>query len=263
MAVVDVAGQTLFYVDDGAGPPLVWLHGFPLDHSMWQGAHREFRSTHRVLIPDLRGFGRSASSDDLITMDRLADDVVAMLDHAGVTGSVTLGGLSMGGYVAFALWRRHPDRIARLILSNTRAIADTDEIRARREKLAALVVKDGARIVAETMLPTLFGPDTNEHRPAVVDAVRNMILANPPRGIAAVSRGLAARLDSTPTLPTITVPTLVVIGNHDVISPPGEMREFAAKLPHATVVELPRAGHLAPMESPTEFHQAIREWLAG
>lgn len=252
----------LFIIDEGTGSPLVFLHGFPLSHAMWDGQRRYFRETNRVLIPDLRGFGRSTSQDDVVTMEQFADDVLELLDHTGITEPVTLCGLSMGGYIAFAFARKYPHRLARLVLCDTRSLPDSTEQAQGRLALADRVLVEGARIVAELMLPKLFGPHTNEHRPSVVDSVRNVMLANSPRAIAAAQRGMAARPDATPYLAEIAVPTLVVVGAHDVISPPDEMRQIAAAMPHATFVELAHVGHMAPLEAPAAFNAALRDWLA-
>lgn len=252
----------LYAIDEGTGSPLVFLHGFPLSHAMWDGQRRFFRGTHRVLIPDLRGFGRSISQDDAVTMEQFADDVVELLDHAGINEPVTLCGLSMGGYIAFAFARKYPQKLARLVLCDTRSLPDTPEQAQSRRQLADKVVVEGARVVAELMLPKLFGPHTNEHRPNVVDAVRNVMLANSPRAIAAAQRGMAERPDATPDLPEIAVPTLVVVGAHDVISPPDEMRQIAAAIPHAEFVTLANAGHMAPLEDPATFNAALHDWLA-
>jgi len=259
---VEVNGLRMHLIDEGDGPAFVFLHGFPLDHSMWDGQRREFRSSHRVLIPDQRGLGRTAAYDDIVTMDQFADDCAAMLDAVGVTEPVTLCGLSMGGCVAFAMLRRHAARVGRLILCDCRALPDTPEAAENRRKLADRVLVDGPRVVAEVMLPRLFGPHTNEHRPQIVDAVRNVILAASSRGVAAAQRGLGARPDCTPQLANITVPTLILVGEHDLISPPAEMQQFAAAIPNATMKVIPGTGHMAPQEDPAAVNAAIREWLS-
>jgi 3-oxoadipate enol-lactonase len=262
MPAVTVNGVRLNVIDEGDGPPLVFLHGFPLDHSMWDGQRREFRSTHRVIIPDLRGLGRSEVSPIPVTMDVFADDVAALLDAVGVTEPAIVCGLSMGGCVAFAFVRRHAQRLKGLILCDCRAVADTPEMVANRRKLADHVLTDGPPVVVETMMPRLFGPTTNEKSPFITDAVRNVMLASSSRGIAAAQLALADRPDSTPTLADIAVPTLVIVGEHDIISPPAEMQGFAAQIRGAECVVIPAAGHMAPQEKPAEVNRAIRDWLS-
>ncbi|OYW24822.1 MAG: hypothetical protein B7Z55_01090 [Planctomycetales bacterium 12-60-4] len=262
MPFVDVSGLRMHLIDEGDGSPLVFLHGFPLDHSMWDGQRRGFRSSHRVLIPDQRGFGKSTNRNDIVSMDQFADDVAAMLDAVGAEGSVTLCGLSMGGYVALAFARRHAHRLGRLVLCDTRSLPDTPEMAENRRKLADRVLTEGSRIVVDAMLPRLFGPHTNERHPEIVDAVRNVMLATSPRAIAAAQRGMAERPDSTPSLSEIRVPTLVIVGEHDVISPPDEMRAMATAIPNATYVELSEIGHMSPTEDPVRFNAALQDWLA-
>jgi 3-oxoadipate enol-lactonase len=263
MPSVTVNGTRLHVIDEGDGPPLVFLHGFPLDHSMWDGQRREFRNSHRVILPDLRGLGRSEVSSVPVTMDLFADDVAALLDALGVSEPAIVCGLSMGGCVAFAFARRHAARLKGLILCDCRAVPDTPEMVANRRKLAEKVLTDGPPAVVETMMPRLFGPTTNEKQPQVTDAVRNVMLASSSRGIAAAQLALADRPDSTPTLSEIKVPTLIIVGEHDVISPPAEMQGIAAAIPDAKAVVIPGAGHMAPLEKPLEVNRAIRDWMKG
>jgi 3-oxoadipate enol-lactonase len=262
MPLLEIRGLRFHMIDEGDREPLVFLHGFPLDHSMWDAQRREFRSSQRVLIPDLRGLGRSAPGDEPVTMDLFADDVAALLDAAGVAEPVALCGLSMGGCIALAFLKKFPGRVKSLILCDARAAADTPEAAENRHKLADKVLTDGPRVVAEVMLPRLFAHETNERHPHLVDAVRNVMLANSSRGIAAAQRALATRPDCTPFLPEIRVPTLLIVGEHDVISPPAEMQGMAAAIPGARCVVIPHAGHMAPLEQPAAVNAALREFLA-
>ncbi|MBI1344939.1 alpha/beta fold hydrolase [bacterium] len=261
MPYIEIPGLRLHVIDEGDHDPLVFLHGFPLSHEMWDAQRREFRNTHRVIIPDLRGFGRSTSQDDMVTMDQFADDVAALLAAMDLSQPVTLCGLSMGGYIAMAFARRYPQRLGRLILTDTKSLPDTPETAANRERMANLVLKEGPTPLIATMMPRLFGPQTNEKQPYVTDAVRNVMLANSSRAIAAAQRGMAVRPDSTPSLKDITVPTLVISGEYDAISPPDEMRTFAAEIPHSEFALIPGVGHMTPMEAPQEFNAAVRDWL--
>ena len=261
MPYIATPGLRLHVIDEGDHDPIVFLHGFPLSHEMWDAQRRAFRDTHRVIIPDLRGFGRSTSQDEMVTMDQFADDIAAMLDAMDLAQPVTLCGLSMGGYIAMAFARRYPQRLGRLVLTNTKSLPDTPEAAANRERMANLVLKDGPTPLVAAMLPRMFGPHTNEEQPYVTDAVRNVMLANSSRAIAAAQRGMAIRPDSTPSLKDITVPTLVIAGEHDAISTPDEMRAFAAEIPQAEFVLIPGVGHMTPMEAPQEFNMALLNWL--
>lgn len=268
---VQLADCRLHVLDEGRGPVLLLVHGFPLDHSMWREQASGLAGAHRVVAPDLRGFGlsvvpslhgRSQDALDTISMAQLADDLAALLDALGIQEPITLCGLSMGGYVAFEFWRRHGSRLARLILCDTQAVADTPEAARGRFELADKVLSQGAMVVAEAMLPKLISPANMSRLPAVVEAVRQMILRTPPATIAAALRGLAGRDDFTSRLSQIDVPSLVICGQHDAICPPEKMRGLAAALPNARYVEIAGAGHVAPLESPAEVNAAVREFLA-
>lgn len=258
---VAVNGASFAVEQAGEGEPILLVHGFPLNHRMWQAQVAALSATHRVIAPDLRGLGGSGGAAGVVTMDQYADDLAGLLDTLGVTEPVTLCGLSMGGYVAFAFVRRHRDRLARLILCDTKAAADPPERKADRVKTAEQVLAEGTARLVESMPKSLLAPSTFETRPAVVAAVREMIASAPPAGVAAASRGMAARPDSNDLLPRIDVPTLVLSGEHDAITPPAEMRAMAERIRGATFELIPDAGHMSPMENPAAVNAAIRRFL--
>lgn len=259
-------GEDQFYVADNkldtASDVLVFLHGFPLNHAMWSAQLDAFDKTYRVIAPDLRGHGASSVTEGTVTMRQMADDVAGLLDAMKINTPITLCGLSMGGYVAWEFWRAYPQRLARLIMCDTRAVADTEEVARARQMMAAQVVASGSQLAAESMTPKLFASSTQTDQPEKVELVRNMILNTDPQGIAATQRGMAQRVDMTPHLSNITTPTLVLCGAADTISPPTEMQSFANEMPSATFVEILNAGHLAPLENPTACNHAIRDFLA-
>ena len=261
MKRVDVGDFSLAVLDQGSGPTLLFLHGFPLDGSMWNAQREAFSDRYRVVVPDLRGFGASDATDGLATMEQLADDVARLLDALGIATPVILAGLSMGGYVAWQFWRRHPERLRALLLCNTRALADAPEIARGRLQTAEAVLAQGPQIMAEPMLRRLFAPETWQAMPERVEAMRRIIHHASPRGVAAALRGMAERPDVTDWLPEISVPTLLVGGEHDGISPPAEMREIAARMPHAEYREVPAAGHMAPYERPEAFNAIVAPWF--
>jgi 3-oxoadipate enol-lactonase len=246
----------------GNGQPLVLVHGFPLDHSMWQGQIDAFANGYQVIAPDLRGFGQSTVSPGLVTMQRMADDIAQVLNGLAIDQPIVLCGLSMGGYVAWQFALRHRERLAKLILCDTKAAADTPEAAANRIAMADKVQREGAAFVAEAMLPKLFAPDHLQASPPYIEATRQVILRTDPKAIAAAQRGMAQRPDMTDRLAQFDVPALVLCGQHDAISPPAEMRSIAEKLPQATYVEIAGAGHMAPLEKPAEVNAAIRQFLA-
>lgn len=249
----------------GAGKPVLLVHGFPFHRGQWSAIVPALALHARVIVPDLRGFGGSAfgpSGDEIVqSMDAHADELAELLDSLRVSEPVTLVGFSMGGYVSFSFFRRHRARIGALALCNTRAIADTPEGAAGRATLAARVLVEGPAPVIEGMLPRLLAPETLASRPDVVASVGELMEVAPPAGIAASLRGMAARRDSTALLPHIDVPTLVVVGEHDVISPPAEMRSIATAISRARLVELPRCGHMSTHEAPQGLASALESFV--
>ena len=256
-----IDGVEIEYDVRGEGAPLLLLHAFPLGLFMWEAQVEALSATHRVVRFDARGFGGSAAGEGPLTMERIADDGAFLLDHLGIERAV-VGGCSMGGYAAFAFVRRHPQRLAGLILQDTRAGADSAEARAGRATLAAKVLAEGASAAIEAFLPKLLGETTQRERLALVASVRERILGTPPQGIASALHGLAARADSRETLPTIAVPTLVLVGAEDVLTPPSEATTMAAAIPRARLDVIPAAGHLANLENPGAVNAALRAFLA-
>jgi pimeloyl-ACP methyl ester carboxylesterase len=229
---------------------------------MWEHQLEALSMAHRLIAPDLRGHGESSAPDGVYTMDEMADDVVGLLDHLNITQPVVLGGLSMGGYVALSLVIRHPERVRGLILMDSRAAADTPEAARLREETARTVLRAGhPGSMMETMIPRLFGKATLEHYPQRVGPMLAVMERTLALGIAGALRGMAIRPDRRNDLHLIKVPALVLTGEDDVISPPGEAREIAQALPDAHLEVIPAAGHLAPYENPTAVNRAILRFL--
>jgi pimeloyl-ACP methyl ester carboxylesterase len=248
-------------LDAGEGQPLLLVHGFPLDHTMWRAQIDYFAGLCRVIAPDLRGFGGSDGAGDKTSMELFADDLARLLERLDVRWPAAFCGLSMGGYIAWQFLRRHPQRLERLILCDTRAAADSPEAAQARRESAARVLQKGAAVVAEAMAPKLLSDETRRRRPAVAAAVDRTMRAANPQGLAAALRGMAEREDATSLLGTIDIPTLVLCGEEDAISPVAEMRGLAQAIPGARFVEIPAAGHLAPLENPQPVNEAIRQHL--
>jgi 3-oxoadipate enol-lactonase len=251
----------LHYDQAGNGIPLLLIHGYPLDHTLWQPQVDGLADIARVIAPDLRGFGQSDAPEGVSTMETYADDLRALLDALKVERAVVCG-LSMGGYVALAFWRKYADRARRLILVDTRAGADAPAARQARLDMVEQVKQHGSAPAADAMLPRLLAPSTYQSRPDLVESVHAMMLRQSPAGIIGAQLGMAERPDSTATLPTITVPTLVVFGAEDVITPAEtEGRSLADAIPGAKLVIIPNAGHLSNFEQPEAFNAAVREFL--
>ncbi len=261
MKQVAVGNVQLSVKDQGEGPALLLVHGFPVDHSMWTGQIEDLSREYRVIAPDLRGFGRSDVSQGTVLMEQYADDLAALLDALCVNDRVTLCGLSMGGYVAWQFWGRHQSRLNGLVLCDTRAEADTPDVVSTRLESADRVLAEGIGFLADSMMEKLFAPSTLRDRPEIADATKNVMLATPRDGAAAAQRGMAARPDSSDILSQIAVPTLVICGEHDVISTVDEMRGIAQQISGAVYVQIANAAHMSPLENPREVNAAIRDFL--
>jgi pimeloyl-ACP methyl ester carboxylesterase len=260
MPTLHVNGCDLHYLDVGQGPRcVILLHAFPLHGGMWAAQVEALSRTHRVLVPDYRGLGLSSPATTASTMALLAEDVRALLGHLRIARTAVVG-LSMGGYLAFELWRQAPGLIRGLALCDTKAGADTAEGAAGRETFAKGALEHGLPWVADAMVPKLLRPGAEA---AAVKAVRQLVAGGTPAGVAAAARGLGARPDSTATMATISVPTLVVVGEEDGLTPPADAEKLAAGIPGARLVRLPGAGHLSNLEAPAAFTAALEGFLGG
>ncbi|MFN8061796.1 MAG: alpha/beta fold hydrolase [Vicinamibacterales bacterium] len=254
------AGRRLHYREAGEGAPLVLLHAFPLSADLWEPQLAAPPAGWRLLAPDFRGFGAS-TSEGARHVDAHVEDVLGLLDGLGLE-RVALAGLSMGGYVALALAKLAPERLRALVLVDTRAESDTPEGRETRTRMQQLALAEGARAIADAWIPKLVGPTTLESRPAVLTTLRAIIEPTSPTAIADALETLKTRPDSRPLLPFITVPTLVVVGEEDGLTPVAMSEAMHRRLPHATLVVIPQAGHLASLERPQAFNEALTAFLA-
>jgi 3-oxoadipate enol-lactonase len=251
------------YLEAGTGTPVVLLHAFPLNADMWRPQLAHVPDGHRYIAPDLRGFGPAATdrpSSATTTMAEMASDVGLLLDALEIQHA-TIGGLSMGGYVAFALFRLAPERFSGLLLADTRSQADTAEGREARRKMVELLRQHGPSAVADEMLPRLLGDTTRRERPAIASLVRAMIDANPPDGIAGAMEAMKDRPDSTPLLARISMPTLIVVGEEDRLTPPADAESMHRQIAGSRLVTLPRAGHLSNLEAPDDFSRTLADFL--
>ncbi len=260
MPRASVNGTELHYRDNGSSKDVVLLlHAFPLHSGMWSRQIAALEKRHRVLAPDYRGLGKSDVPPEASTMELLAQDVRALMQHLRIERAA-VAGLSMGGYLAFELYRQAPALFRGLALCDTRAGADSEEGKATREKFAQTAIEKGLSWVADEMIPKLLRPQPD---PAAVREVRTLILGGTPAGVAAAQRGMARRPDSTSTLATITCPTLVVVGAQDALTPPAESEKMAKAVKGAKLVKIPNAGHLSNVENPEAFDKALAEFVGG
>jgi 3-oxoadipate enol-lactonase len=242
--------------------PVVLLHGFPHDRSLWSAqvaATPTQLAGTRLLLPDLPGFGGSASLD-APSMDGYADAIAAMLDAARIEQAV-IGGLSMGGYVALAFWRRHTSRVRALLLLDTKAAADSDAAKLKRRELITTVEALGVASIVDGLLPGQLGQTTRSTQPRIVAQVTAMLQRAPGSGVIGAATAMMQRIDSTPTLATITVPTLVVVGEEDTLTPPTDALALSSGIAGSRLVSVAGAGHLSPLEQPASVNAAIAEFL--
>jgi 3-oxoadipate enol-lactonase len=244
----------------GTGAPVVLLHPFPVHHGFWDPVARELSARYRLLLPDLRGHGDSDAGEGPATMDKHAADLERLLDHAGVATAVCVG-VSIGGYLLWEFWRRSRARVRALVVANTKAQADTGEGRVNRLHAADDVLKRGSEPFIESMLPKLLGRTTVQGRPDLVDAARRMMRKMSPQDIAQVQRGMAERPDSVETLRSIAVPTLVIAGDEDTLTPAGDAELIARNVRGSQLRVIPRGGHYCIFEQPQAGTQLIRQFL--
>jgi 3-oxoadipate enol-lactonase len=239
------------YLEAGAGWPVVLIHAFPLGADMWRPQLARVPDGWRFIAPDLNGLARKH------TMEDYARGVARLLDGLEIDTAI-IGGLSMGGYVTFALFRLAPERFSGMILADTRPGDDTPDGKAARATMRERLASGGPSAIADQMLPKLLSPEADEE---LVVRVRRMIEHVPPPAIDSALAAMMERPDSTPDLPRMSFPTVIIVGEHDEVTPLAEAERMHAVMPRSRLTVIPRAGHLANIERPDEFTQAIHDFL--
>lgn len=252
-------GRAIGYDDVGSGVPVLFVHGFPHNRSLWAPQLGALAAPARTICMDLRGFGESAGGASE-GVDGYADDAAALLDTLGID-RVVLAGLSMGGYAAFAFWRRHRQRVRALVLCDTRATADNETGQQARREMQALARERGSMAVANQMITGMVGRTTREKNPELVDELHRMMSLAPVQGIVDALDALRTRPDSTPTLATIDVPTLIVVGDEDVLTPAKDARTMHLAIAGSRMEVIAGAGHVSNMERPATFNHVLSEFL--
>lgn len=250
----------LGYDDAGTGTVIVFVHGFPHDRTLWRPQLQALPAQARCLAVDVRGFGESTVAPPW-SMDQYADDLAALLDVLHIEKAV-IAGLSMGGYIGFAFWRRHRHRVRGLILANTRAGADSDEARAKRQANIDKVRAEGSGAIADAMITGMLGKTTRAKRPEISNVVHRMMASSPVEGVAGALEAMMTRPDSTPTLATIDAPTLIITGDEDALIPVEDARAMHAGIRGSTLEIIAGAGHLTNLERPAAFNHVVSEFLA-
>ncbi|MHB9133073.1 MAG: alpha/beta fold hydrolase [Armatimonadota bacterium] len=255
---IDLHGVAIHYEVMGSGIPLLCLPPFPFDHRIWH-QQASLSDMAQLILPDLRGTGKSDVTDGPYTMDLLASDMVALFDHLQIHKAVVMG-VSMGAYVAFSMCDRYPERIRGLVLADTRAEADTPQQAERRRATV-----DGLRTTGTDILRNrvndLFAASTHRERPQLVEEMQALVSEANPEGLAQETLGMAIRPDRRDLLPKIKVPVLVICGDEDTVSPCEGMMEMANAIPHAEYATIAKAGHLSPLEQPGAFNALVRNYL--
>lgn len=263
MPTVTERGVTINYSDTGGGgAPVILVHGFPFDSSIWAPQIEALGDRYRVIAPDLMGFGASDAPDDpyAYSMAVFGDQIRAVVDDAGVR-SVVLCGLSMGGYVCLDLWRRHRDVVEGLVLADTRAEPDTPDAIQKRSDQQDLIRAEGTRRFARTLIGGLLSETSRSRRDVTNRALAAM--ENPAQGYIGALEAMKARPDSTPDLVTIDVPALIVVGEHDTITPPEAARTMHEHIGGSQLVVMPEAGHVSNLEAPEAFNRALAGFVDG
>jgi pimeloyl-ACP methyl ester carboxylesterase len=261
MPTIDLEGAAVNFIDEGAGEPVILIHGFPLSSELWIPQRGVLADDYRVITPDLRGFGQSEPPRGNISIAQYADDIIAIMDSLGI-GQATIGGLSMGGYIAMAMLRRNPNRVRAVMLMATKAPGDTEAGKQARNEMIALARSDGAAAVAEKMLPKMLTARTRAENPELVAFARTMMAGASVEGITGALGALRDRPDSTATLQNLQLPVLILVGAEDELTPPSEAEAMHAAIRESRLEVIPEAAHLVNLEQPEAVNRAMLEFLA-
>jgi pimeloyl-ACP methyl ester carboxylesterase len=258
---VRIRGFEMAYDDTGGNRvPLLLIHGYPHDRTLWSTQRVDLSDIARVIAPDLRGFGESGMPSGVMTMDDYADDVRALLDALSIKNAV-VGGLSMGGYIAFAFYRKYGHRVRALILADTRPQPDSPEGKKARDESAVVARTEGVGAIADRMLPKMLTPKTISETPDLANAARAMMARQPVDGVVAALIAMRDRPDSTPTLAQISVPTLVITGREDTLIPAKDAEMMQQGIKGARLVSIGNAAHMSNFEQPEAFSRAVMEFV--
>jgi len=257
-----IHGIKIHFVSTGAptATPVVLVHGFPFSHAMWEPQLGPLGRQHWTIAYDLRGHGSSAIGDGQYTIEGHVDDLIGLLDHLEIDRSVIVG-LSMGGYVTLRALERQPERFRAVVLCDTRSEADDDEGRLKRAGAIADVKREGAAAFAESFVSKVFTAETLKRALPVVETIRGIIASTDPLSLAGNLLAMAARTDTTASLSSVEVPALILVGEHDSITPPTLSRAMAARIPDAELHVVPAAGHLSNLENPEFFNAKLLDFL--
>jgi len=260
--IAPVNGINLYYNDTGKAesPAVVLVHGFPFSSAMWKGQVEMLREKNlRVITYDIRGHGQSGTGDGQYSIELFVDDLMALLDHLKIS-KVILCGFSMGGYIALRAIERNPDRFSALVLCDTMSSADSNEAKIRRANSVRTIKKEGIEKFAEGFLKAVFAPRTFEEKPDVVDGIRRIVLSNPPLGVCGALLAMAGRTDTTEALGKINVPALILVGEHDAVTPPSAARAMNERISNSRLHVIGNAAHMSNLENPSSFNEHLADF---
>jgi 3-oxoadipate enol-lactonase len=258
----EINGHKLNYTVKGSdtGLPVVFIHGFPFSHRMWDPQLAALPPRFRGIAYDIRGHGLSEPGDGQFSIEFFVDDLISLLDYLDAK-QVVLCGLSMGGYITLRAVERHPKRFKAMILCDTRSEADTNEGKIKRAETISAIKSSGVYAFAEGFLKLVLAPETFENHPVVADKVRGMIVTNSPRGVCGTLLALAGRTDTTPALKKMNIPALILVGENDVLTPPADAEKLQAQLPNAELHIVPHAAHMSNLENIPFFNERMLAFL--
>lgn len=258
---VNVNDFNLSYNDVGEGDiPVVFLHGFPFDKTMWQGQLDYLQTTHRVIACDIRGFGKSTDEESHLSMDLFANDLILFIDKLDLE-KVIICGLSMGGYIALNAIKRFPSRFEALILSDTQCVADTHDIKVNRYKTIEDIKEYGVTNFIQGFIKKVFHEDSFTSKPEVVEQLRNVVFSNSQQIITQGLTALAERSETCSILEEITIPTLIICGREDAVTPLDESKFMNKQIKDSVLHVITNAGHVSNLEEPTKFNKLLRDFL--
>src|ERR1043165_8437284 len=260
MSFIRVDDIRLAYTDTGLGQPVVLLHGYPFNRTLWTEQVSALSNSYRVITPDLRGLGESDAAPGAATMNRMAQDVAELMDQLEISRAV-IGGLSMGGYVALAFYKLFPSRVRALVLADTRPQADSEEGKQTRHQQAEKALAEGMASIADSMLPKLLTPETVSKRPELVKRVRDMMLKTKPEGAAGALLGMAERDDQTSLLSQISCPALILVGREDPITPVRDSEKMNRAIAGSRLVVIDNASHVSNLERTDQFNEELVRFL--
>ncbi|MBI5474032.1 MAG: alpha/beta fold hydrolase [Ignavibacteriae bacterium] len=257
-----IDSNPIYYVEEGKqnSLPVIFLHGFPFSHQMWEGQIGLLKNEFHVFAFDIRGHGKSYVGEAQFTLEHHVDDLMALMDFWKIPKAVIVG-LSMGGYITLRALERNPERFVAAVLCDTKSEADTNEGKLKRFENMKAVREHGSAVFAEAFAKIVFAQETFRNNPAAVSLIKNIISSTPALSIAGTLLALASRTDTTPSLPTITIPTLILVGEKDITTPPENSQSMHTKIPHSELHIIPNAAHMSNLENPPAFNEHLLSFL--